>query len=51
MKAFHKTLCSGKWFLLVLPLVVIAYPVARVVIPEVVHAVIPEVVRAVLHAI
>ena len=39
------------WLLLVVPALVIAYPVARVVVPAVIHAVVPEVVRNVLTVI
>jgi hypothetical protein len=39
------------WVLLVVPAVVIAYPVVRIVVPAVVRAVVPEVVRSVLSVI
>jgi len=39
------------WILLILPAVVIAYPVVCVVVPAVVRAVVPEVVRSVLSMI
>ena len=39
------------WLLLVVPAVVIAYPVVRVVVPAVVRAVVPEAVRTVLSVI
>jgi len=48
MKAYFNNLPMRLWLLMVLPLVVAAYPVARIVIPAVVHAVVPEVVRSVL---
>ena len=47
---FHKP-ADETWLLIVVPAVVIAYPVARVVVPAVVHAVVPEVVRTVLSVI
>ena len=51
MKAHFTNLSTRVWLLLVMPAVVIAYPVVRIVIPAVVHAVLPEAVRAVLSMI
>lgn len=51
MKAYLNNLPMRTWLLLVLPAIAIAYPVARIVVPAVVHAVVPEVVRSVLHVI
>jgi len=51
MKAYLANLPTKAWMLLALPVVVIAYPVARVVIPAVLRAVVPEVVRNVLSVI
>ena len=51
MKAYFANLPTKIWALLVLPAVVIAYPVVRIVAPAVVHAVVPEVVRTVLRMI
>jgi hypothetical protein len=51
MKAYFTNLPMRSWLLLVVPAVVIAYPVARIVVATVVHAVVPEVVRTVLHLI
>jgi len=51
MKAYFTNLPTRTWLLLVVPVVVIAYPVVRVVLPAVVHAVVPEVVRTVLNVI
>ena len=51
MKAYFNNLPTGSWLLLVIPVVVAAYPIACVVVPEVVHAVVPEVVRTVLSVI
>ena len=51
MKAYFANLPTRTWLLLVLPAVVIAYPVVRSVVPTVVHAVVPEAVRAVLSVI
>jgi hypothetical protein len=48
MKAYFTNLPMRIWLLLVVPTVVMAYPVARIVIPAVLHALVPEVVRNVL---
>jgi hypothetical protein len=39
------------WLLMVVPALIIAYPIARVVVPAVIRAVVPEVVRNVLTVI
>ena len=51
MKAYLTNLSTRAWLLLVAPAVVLAYPVAQIVVPAVVHAVVPEVVRSVLRVI
>ncbi|HYM74477.1 MAG TPA: hypothetical protein VE377_00745 [Candidatus Dormibacteraeota bacterium] len=51
MKAYFTNLPMKSWILLVVPLLVIAYPVARILVPAVVRAVVPEVVRSVLKVI
>ena len=51
MRAYFSNLPTKMWLLLVLPALVIAYPIARIVVPVVVHAVVPEVVRNVLTVI
>jgi hypothetical protein len=51
MKAFFQNLPTKTWLLLVIPTVVVAYPIVRIVVPAVVHAVVPEVVRNVLQVI
>jgi len=51
MKAYFTNLTTRTWLLLVVPALLIAYPVARMVFPEVVRAVVPEVVRTVLNVI
>ncbi len=51
MKAYFTNLPTRTWLLFVIPAVVIAYPVIRMVVPAVVHAVVPEAVRAVLSVI
>ncbi len=51
MRAYFTNLPTRTWFLLVVPAVVIAYPVVWIVVPAVVRAVVPEVVRSVLSVI
>ncbi len=51
MKAYFTNLSTRAWLLLVVPAVVIGYPVVHAVLPAVVHAVVPEVVRSVLRVI
>lgn len=51
MKAHFTNLPTRIWLLLIVPAVVIAYPLARIVVPAVVHAVVPEAVRTVLSVI
>jgi len=51
MKGYFTNLPTRIWFLVVVPAVVIAYPVVRIVVPAVVHAVVPDVVRSVLSVI
>ncbi len=51
MKAYFTNLPNRTWLLIVLPAIVIGYPVASIVVPAVVHAVVPEVVRTVLSVI
>jgi hypothetical protein len=51
MKAYFNNLPTRTWLLLVVPLVVLAYPIVRIVVPAVLHAVVPEVVRSVLSVI
>ncbi len=51
MKAHFNRLPMKTWLLLVVPALAVAYPIARVVVPAVIHAVVPEVVRNVLAVI
>ena len=51
MKSYFTNLTTRTWMLLVIPAVMVAYPVGRIVVPAVIHAVVPEVVRTVLHVI
>jgi hypothetical protein len=48
MKAYLQNLPMKTWLLLVIPTVLVAYPILRIVGPAVLHAVVPEVVRSVL---
>ena len=51
MKAYFTNLPIRVWLLLVVPAVVIAYPVVRIAVSALVHAVVPEAVRTVLSMI
>jgi len=51
MRAYINNLSMRAWLLLAIPSVVIAYPVARIVVLAVIHAVVPEAVRTVLSTI
>ena len=48
MKAYFANLPTKTWALIVIPAILIAYPVARIVVATVVRIVVPEVVRTVL---
>jgi hypothetical protein len=48
MKPYLANLPTRTWALLVVPAVLIAYPIVRIVIPAVVHAVVPDALRTVL---
>ncbi len=47
----ERHLSVNTWALKALTVVMIAYPIARIVIPVVVHAVVPDLVRSVLSLI
>lgn len=51
MKERFTNLSTRIWLLLVLPAVMLGYPVVCIVVPAVVRAVVPEVVRSVLSVI
>ena len=51
MKAYFANLPMRTWLLLMVPAVLVAYPVVSIVLPAVVRAVVPEVVRNVLSVI
>lgn len=48
MKAYINNLPTKTWLLLVIPAVILAYPVGRVLIPCLIHAIVPQVVQSVL---
>lgn len=48
MKAYFNSLPMKTWLVLVVLTLSIAYPIACLVIPAVIHAIVPEVVRNVL---
>lgn len=51
MKADFNNLSIRTWLLLVIPAVMLGYPVARLLIPAVFHAIVPQVVQTVLSLI
>ena len=51
MKAYFTNLPTRTWVLLVVPAVVIAYPVVWIVVPAVLREVVPQVVQSVLSLI
>jgi len=51
MKAYLNNLPAKTWFLLVIPAVLLAYPLVWIGVPAVIQAVVPEVVRSVLNVL
>ena len=51
MRAYFTNLSTRTWMLLVISAVVAAYPMARIVVPAVIHAIVPDVVRILLSVI
>ena len=51
LDALDRHLSSDTWALVAVTVVLIAYPVARIVIPATLHHVVPELVRTMLHLI
>jgi len=49
--SLDRHLSVNRWALAALTVVLIAYPIARTMIPTVLHGMVPDVVRAVLHLI
>ncbi|MGB8581096.1 MAG: hypothetical protein WCD47_09765 [Candidatus Sulfotelmatobacter sp.] len=48
MQGYFAKLTPKARMLVVLPLVVLAYPVVTILVPAIVHAIVPDVVRSVL---
>jgi len=51
MKAYFTNMPTKTWLLLVIPAVLVAYPIVTIVVPDVIRAVVPQVVRSVLSVI
>ncbi len=51
MQALLAKLTPKARMLLVLPLVLVAYPVVMILVPAIIHAIVPDVVRSVLSLI
>jgi hypothetical protein len=49
--ALERHLSANTWALAAATLVLIAYPIARMVIPAILHSIVPDVVRTVLNLI
>ena len=49
--ALERHLSAKTWALAVVPVVLIAYPIARIVIPAILHGIVPDMVRTVLKLI
>jgi hypothetical protein len=47
----ERHLSANTWALVAVPVVLIAYPIARIVIPAILHGIVPDVVRTVLNLI
>ena len=48
MQGYFAKLTPKARMLVVLPLVVLAYPVVMILVPAIIHAIVPDVVRSVL---
>jgi hypothetical protein len=51
MKAQFSNLSNRAWFLIIVPTIIVAYPLVRIVVPAVFHAIVPQVVQSVLSMI
>ena len=51
MKAYLNNLPTTSWLLLALAIVIVAYPIAQIVVPTLVHAIVPDTVRSLLKLI
>jgi len=49
--ALERHLSAGTWAMAAVTVVLIAYPIARTVIPPILHGIVPDVVQAVLNLI
>jgi hypothetical protein len=49
--ALERHLSAKAWALTAVPVVLIAYPIARIVLPAVLHCIVPDVVRNLLNLI
>jgi hypothetical protein len=49
--ALDRHLATDTWALAAVSVVLVAYPLARIVIPAIFHGIVPDVVRTVLHLI
>jgi len=49
--ALERHLSANTWALAALSVVLIVYPIARIVIPAILHGIVPDVVRTVLNLI
>ncbi len=49
--ALDRHLSADRWALAAVTVVMIAYPIARIVIPAILHGIVPDVVRTVLKLI
>jgi len=49
--ALERHLSTDTWLLAAVTVVLIAYPIARIVIPAVLHGIVPDMVRTVLNFI
>jgi hypothetical protein len=49
--ALERHLSANRWALAAVTVVAIAYPIARIVIPTILHGIVPEAVRTVLKLI
>jgi hypothetical protein len=51
LDALERHLSAKTWALAAITVVLVAYPIARVLIPAAIHSFVPDVVRSVLHFI
>jgi hypothetical protein len=51
MKAYLAKLPTNTWAVAAVTVVLVAYPIGRIIVPAVLHAVVPDLVRTVLHLI